>query len=577
MSARRTTFVQVFVAACSGSATLSGSIALPIVHVDAAMDAEAAICRLNEREHGSGVCEPDLFQPIRFDRGWADWRLFDYAPGPLRKGMGARPDGVRAVEGRLLVSLPAEVPIAEFREELQAALRHLRLHDRQRWHRQRRGELADHVLFTDRDSVPTYVVIDTNVFLHFRGFDELSWAEVTGCSDVVLVILKTVLAELDQKKRESRYQARARSLLRRIETIIESGPPRTRAGTLLHLEHGVGLKGVLEEHGLHVEEKDDQILASMLKLISEGHEVLFVSDDTSARLRARALGLRSMAMPERYEEPVPDEGDRERQRLREEVAALKRAVPKLSVKFVGGATPSRLSVTLAKFRPASGSRYLLPAPLRLEDLPMEYRLGQYRKPTQRQVDQYNETLAKALPAHKEYLRALRAFESFPTRSVRVDLAVTNDGQAAADDVRVLLTMPEGLTGLEEDDLPTEPSPPSALPELPGNVFRDLQGMTARSVLESMKSELQLGRAFSLDLPKYLGGEPDLVAGDDGTLMFKVKSVLNHDRCELPTFFLQWAHGATPKSTTMACSIRARNLPDPVECILHIVVDHAERA
>ena len=128
MSPRRT-FVQVFVAACSGSATLSGSIALPIVHVDAAMDVEAAIRRLNEREHGSGVREPDLFQPIGFDRGWADWRLFDYAPGPWRKGMGARPDGVRAVEGRLLVSLPAEVPIAEFREELQAALRHLRLHE----------------------------------------------------------------------------------------------------------------------------------------------------------------------------------------------------------------------------------------------------------------------------------------------------------------------------------------------------------------------------------------------------------------------------------------------------------------
>lgn len=50
---------------------------------------------------------------------------------PARGGRawGARPDGVRAVEGRLLVSLPAEMPIAEFREELQAALRHLRLHE----------------------------------------------------------------------------------------------------------------------------------------------------------------------------------------------------------------------------------------------------------------------------------------------------------------------------------------------------------------------------------------------------------------------------------------------------------------
>ncbi len=129
MSLRATTFVQVFVAACSGSMRLSGSIGLPIVHVDATTDAAAAVRRLDEREHGSGVRVGAMFQPIGHDAGWTDWRLFDYAPGPWRQGMGARPDGVRAVEGRLLVSLPKQVPIAEFREELQAGLRHLRLHE----------------------------------------------------------------------------------------------------------------------------------------------------------------------------------------------------------------------------------------------------------------------------------------------------------------------------------------------------------------------------------------------------------------------------------------------------------------
>ena len=129
MSLRRTAFVQVFAAACTGSARLSGAIALPVVHIDVAFDAAAAIRRLNEREHGAGVRVPALFQPIGFDAGWSDWKLFDYEPGRWRQGMGARPDGVRAVEGRILVSLPADVPIAEFREELQAGLRHLRLHE----------------------------------------------------------------------------------------------------------------------------------------------------------------------------------------------------------------------------------------------------------------------------------------------------------------------------------------------------------------------------------------------------------------------------------------------------------------
>ncbi len=129
MSPRNESVVQVFVAACTGSATLMGSIGLPIVHVDVAIDAAAAIRRLNQREHGSGVRVSNLFQPIGFDSGWSDWGFFDYRPGPWRRGMGARPEGVRAVEGRLEIHLPCDVAITEFREELQAGLRHLRLHE----------------------------------------------------------------------------------------------------------------------------------------------------------------------------------------------------------------------------------------------------------------------------------------------------------------------------------------------------------------------------------------------------------------------------------------------------------------
>ena len=121
--------VQVFVASCTGCAHLSGEIGLPLVHVDVAFDAADAIRRLNAAQYGSGVRVPSLFQPIGHDRGWCDWDLFAYAPGPWRAGMGARPDGVRAVEGSLLVSLPADVTLGEYREELQAALRHLRLHE----------------------------------------------------------------------------------------------------------------------------------------------------------------------------------------------------------------------------------------------------------------------------------------------------------------------------------------------------------------------------------------------------------------------------------------------------------------
>ncbi len=129
MSARPCRHVQVFVAACSGSAKLSDAIGLPVVHVDATTDAAASLRRLSEREYASGVRVPGSFQPILFDGGWSDWRQFDYRTGPWRQAMGARPDGVRVAAGRIEVALAPTVTLAEFREELQAGLRHLRLQE----------------------------------------------------------------------------------------------------------------------------------------------------------------------------------------------------------------------------------------------------------------------------------------------------------------------------------------------------------------------------------------------------------------------------------------------------------------
>ena len=118
----------VFVASCTGCMRLSGEIGLPLVHVDAALDSAQAVRVLNRTEHGAGVRAPGFCQPVAFDGGWSDWSMFDYAPGPWPGGQ-ARPRGVRVVEGRIAVALPAGVTLADLRGQLRGALRHLRLHE----------------------------------------------------------------------------------------------------------------------------------------------------------------------------------------------------------------------------------------------------------------------------------------------------------------------------------------------------------------------------------------------------------------------------------------------------------------
>ena len=138
----------VFVASCSGCARLSGEIGLPLVHVDVAADVDQAVLLLNRKEHAAGVRVPNLFQPIGFDRGWGDWAMYDYSPGPWPRGQ-ARPSGVRVVEGEIRVLLPSGVTLADLRGQLRTALRHLRLQEvtsAMAWMEARNAECLEYVV-----------------------------------------------------------------------------------------------------------------------------------------------------------------------------------------------------------------------------------------------------------------------------------------------------------------------------------------------------------------------------------------------------------------------------------------------
>ena len=102
--------VQVIVAACSGSAGLSESIGLPVVHIDAVADAGGRDPPVEPK--GARLRRPRP-EPVPADRlrsrGGPTGASSTTRPAPWRRSMGARPQGVRVAAGRLLVSLPPDV------------------------------------------------------------------------------------------------------------------------------------------------------------------------------------------------------------------------------------------------------------------------------------------------------------------------------------------------------------------------------------------------------------------------------------------------------------------------------------
>lgn len=44
------------------------------------------------------------------------------------------------------------------------------------------------------------IVLDSNIYLHYRSFEDIPWQEELGCDEVVIVLSATVLEEIDLKK-----------------------------------------------------------------------------------------------------------------------------------------------------------------------------------------------------------------------------------------------------------------------------------------------------------------------------------------------------------------------------------------
>ncbi|WP_158810769.1 hypothetical protein [Beijerinckia sp. L45] len=119
--------VSVFAASCTACYRLSRDCDLPLILVGVAVDVRAALRRLNQTRHGSAVRWQRSFQPILLEPGWDDWRAFDLEPDATPQ----LPDplGVRFEEGRIVVPLPDGITVAEFREALAGALRHMRFQE----------------------------------------------------------------------------------------------------------------------------------------------------------------------------------------------------------------------------------------------------------------------------------------------------------------------------------------------------------------------------------------------------------------------------------------------------------------
>jgi hypothetical protein len=151
-------------------------------------------------------------------------------------------------------------------------------------------------------AVPGHLtVLDTHVLLHFLPPDQIPWPEIVGSPLVRLVLPLRVVEEIDEKKYTARdaLADRARRLLSQLRTQLAP-----TAGRPAPIREGVTIEVPIDDGPRRrTVDADQEVLDTCREFQSGGQGVAFVTlvtDDTGLTLRAQAMHIRVVPMPEEY-------------------------------------------------------------------------------------------------------------------------------------------------------------------------------------------------------------------------------------------------------------------------------------
>ncbi len=176
-----------------------------------------------------------------------------------------------------------------------------------------------------------YLVLDTNVYLHYKDFEQIDWKSLLG-DDVTICVPQVVLREIDKHKDQSRgrVQKRAKRISSRFsEVFLQGESARIRVEEMSNPP-----VSAYDDAQYHKDINDDWIVLSALYSHHSDSEIVIVSGDNGVLLKAKHHGLGFYKMPDSLllaEEPSDEE--KEIIKLRHELARYENRQPKPIVEF----------------------------------------------------------------------------------------------------------------------------------------------------------------------------------------------------------------------------------------------------
>lgn len=411
-----------------------------------------------------------------------------------------------------------------------------------------------------------YLVLDTNVYLHFKHFEQIDWKLLVG-DDVTICVPQRVMVEIDKHKDQSRgkIQKRAKSIAARFgEVFLDGAIPQVPLQDMPNPP-----ATAFNDPQYHEGISDDWIILSALHSTVSNTDIIIVAYDNGILLKAKQHGLGFYKMPESLlltEELSDDE--KEIKRLNQQLAKYENRKSQPMICF--DENKDHITFTNPKFgdiekeleqyeqQLKAAHPYTTAGGDSFEDLnAMASVILQFNYSSPEQRQEYNKELDKYYEnmVHNKRMQLVKS--RLDQRFQELNIFLCNKGNAAMGNTNVFLSFPENVriydeSAQEEIELDEVKEP------VLKNRFNELSMTNFNDLLYGKKSQI----ITLWNIGGYLR---------KSDLQFRL-SELNHNMVQNLTYSDKvYVDVGQCGNFTIDWTIIDSSLPEPVEGQLHVIV------
>jgi rRNA-processing protein FCF1 len=417
------------------------------------------------------------------------------------------------------------------------------------------------------------VVIDTNLFLHYKQPDQLDWSALQE-EAIEVVVPSTVIRELEKAKtfgKTERIRNRAGRMTAWLSGLMDEGfNVELKPGMRLRFEINEP-KVDFAENNLNREVQDDVLIAALLAIAQTSTSIPIVATadvGVKAKARVRKFPVFTPRDSDKLADE-PDQRDKELKELRKENEQLKNRQPRLAVHFSGAELRLNVVRPLPNPMPPTVREIMREFPLLGESNGERPLTGMHSLLFSSAIsktarERYNEMLKKYYTEYEKYTQQVGRLRMLEARRLELPLSILNEGTAPATDIDVIIQFPERTRLFIDERLIAEPKPPEP-PKMPtpymfGEDLLSLRDFTAPTTIH-----------------------PNLFQREQKSWSFSTKENVAHyklDRLkqgfhrDLPVIFLQYQGADDMESSSIAVQVSAAESVAPAMQQLHLIVSAA---